>query len=899
MRESDNFNTDNEINIDNEINTDNNINIDNEIRNESEKRILLSDDLKDGKGIYSDDELTPDKLPGLMQMRFPRFGMTTMAWENMTDERRNLRKETYLEKQTAIAFDFYKYVNPKGSWKKLSTDEKFAFFIKYEEKINFFNKVGQMYEMINDIGDWKKLSSAEKEEFINNLGDKSISVYDNLHHKGSYLELSYADKTEMLAENPKYLNEELEKFFNNYGLDEKSVYKDSEADLRKMGFDPDVFEFSVMGKEESVSDQYVQDPKIMEAEAAKYGINSVDALSLKRNVNIIDSMIDDLGKATNRLKGTSENYTNIQLGLKELKKYSEKLAKKGDAVTDEELEKYSRMVKHVDQLAVKYLDEKVINDSSSSYARNRVRTIRNLRRHLHGNIRPLEDAIKARTGNAELTFEEFKDNYYKNYTEKYYSDIEKKAFLHSDSEIRKAFLGDYDLNNVPSSKNGFGTLTRTSLFNMAVLSMINDGEKLEDIYDPEKDVEKKQQAFNKVLNALKQKNNKTEEERAEYEEDMKWISETLYKGFKTVDEMVGNLVKKIDFSRPGEELIKDPDYMLMMLLGDLQHDLWQESKPVRNRMLELEKLDSPGKFNDMSVADYGSLLGTRSGKAQDIHQAVMKSRVRANAILNDKADLNDYSMLVKTSLETIHSTRILQEYKKQNKLSFSKWNEINLDDNREYEIRLIGASSDEYAEFLAGHSELMKPLMPKLLDGSLFNKVKFNYDEENSETTLTGLPTLKELNKIAEEENLKLKNEYFKAQANAAMNRLETKDYYNRLGNVAGTRKYMEDVSYVQVARFMEVRENCGIIDKNADYESLRKNLISSEGFRKNLMSRENPGKLMSIKAVVRSLKDDETFLRQMTKSELKNAKKKSEQPKKENEVKSKSKATGKKPISK
>ena len=848
------------------------------VKKNKAKRTPVVQELKQLDGIHEGKNLSTEEIDAMILKTFPRYAVTTQKAFDKADKAAKLRmKDTCIKDRTQKCEAYYEYVKPGKKWDNLSTDEKFMFYLDYNEKALFYNNIQELYDTsVKKMGSRKfnELSDAEKDKFIERIAGRVRDAVISLHSEDAWYDLTYAQRAEKLPEDLKSAPKEVDDLVRDYGLDKNNVFKSRKADLEQMGFDYEHMEFGPLEKENCISDEYVREDSRMAAEAVKYGINSIDKYSFKSNVNTIDKLIESLDKVTKKLWGTSDNFTNVQTGLKNLKRSAERLARMGDRVTDNDIQRYMDMVVNVDKLAINYLDHKVISSDSSEYAKKRVRAMRDLRRHLHGNIRSLEDAMEARRESIQNNeAEEYKKQHFDNFEKEYYKDHQNATF-NLNGALRDAFQGDVDLGKMNSMK-GFGAIDRTSVFNVAVLYLLNRGERIENIYDAEKDVQKKQEAYKAILKLMNEKNTagkvKNEEEVAN---DKKELARIMNTGLKNAGSIAENLLKKIDFSKPGEELMHDKRYICLMGIGDLQHDIWQETSGVQDELFEAEREAEPNAVRGLDAEGYRDLVTRRTGILPLINRLIVQSKGEINNIVTNPIQEYAFTKIVVNGLRLAQAKRVIKEFKSQNKLDFAKWSVKNFE---KYPIERASYEGDvEFAYMLQENPELGRLLLPRILDGSLFQNVKFNFNAEDFTTTLSGMPSMKTLRAIAEVEKRKIENKHFEEKASEALENLRYNTDIKSIQSAENTRKYMEDVSYVQVVNFMKVYKKAGkSLSKVPSYEELRRDLICSDNFRENLLIKSNPPELCDPRKVLKLLNNEDNYMKTIDKNQVgKNQKK-------------------------
>ncbi|MCR5625553.1 MAG: hypothetical protein K6G11_10050, partial [Lachnospiraceae bacterium] len=285
----------------------------------------------------------------------------------------------------------------------------------------------------------------------------------------------------------------------------------------------------------------------LQAEIEQYGLKSFTLDEMKKNATFIEELYNNIDRNHHAWK-TSKNYKDMRSKLKELRDYTKELANSGRVLNTEDVDKYTQLSKEVFDLSGVYIDNKT--EADSDYAKNRVAAVKDLRLKLGANIHSIENAVDKVI--SEKSGELFEENG-KKFEEK---------FIYS-KEGLDIFKGARFKTTTLTSP--MYNVSRTANQSFTVLALANTGKyRMEDILDPEKLVNEKQQMFRNVAAFTS----------TITDEGQKWLAENIVGGFEKMKAFMNETAEKIDFTDP--DLFNNEEYIKLLNIGTVQYDAWQE-----------------------------------------------------------------------------------------------------------------------------------------------------------------------------------------------------------------------------------------------------------------------------------------------------------------------------------
>ena len=555
-------------------------------------------------------------------------------------------------------------------------------------------------------------------------------------------------------------------------------------------------------------------------DADKYGFSSLDPEGVQKNAKAVGELYKLIDG--NNTWGGSKNYKDMLTEMKKLKELSEKYAKTGMTLSAREADEYKTQMEKVEKLAENYLENKT--DINSDYARKRVDGVKELRRALKANLRPLDEAI-------DRMKEEMRDkvcgDYHKTYRETDTWRCEDNAFYgekYKDPELRKTR---------PYSTSRAAGIT-VSIFAMAATGKYT----VEELMDNSKLREEKAAMYDKVLTCM---------QHSENPENQKWIAKQIYEGQKATEALIDKEIRTIDLSNP--DIMQDKKFCQMLHLSFHQFDAWQEMSHCKDEIFALAKAEHP---EMKRWEDYKEWWGERETKLSDINNQMDKQQSAAVEMVTQK----DYlvapaSQLFSTSY-LIQSTigELARVQKEGTDKPFQEW--ISRDRNIEMHwIANMGVGMQQFGEklgFLNKDPALCQSIAKGFADGTLVKNTTLRYDVHTGEAELSGFPTEKEIKNYAA-------NAKFLQKTDQALQRLEAGQYKNE-------KDFVKDASYAVIGQMYRATGDAMLKGAGQGQtftldEFLAKQM-KDKTFTNSLRSKNNPKKFIPPTEVAKMAKNEE-----------------------------------------
>ncbi|MCR5624624.1 MAG: hypothetical protein K6G11_05205 [Lachnospiraceae bacterium] len=626
---------------------------------------------------------------------------------------------------------------------------------------------------------YKKMMAADtKEKMIDAIMEEE---------KVTYRGLSSFKNVELSSEIADQINEMSKQSVNNVI---KSVRRDIEGELSKNHFWEEYNEF---------------------------GFTDVEADGLKRNAQNINKMYDDI-KAVNKWT-SSPNFEAVVTALKDLKEYSEELAKDGIALGANDREAYNKKVKAVEEAASHYLDNKT--NINSNYAKSRFLAVGTLRRRLNANKTTLHEKVDERVIN------------------------EQERILGTSVGEKYSINGNTMLNVMKGEKNknldikklkssADFSVYRAALQSYVVYSLVNQGHSIDDIMDSDKLKDIKEAEFDKAKELML---NVKEENKIE-------MAKNYYEGFKKMDKLVDDYVKEIDFNKSEEELLKDPKFNKFAYFSHARFDGWQEMSHIKDAMVQYAgEKEGVNNWEDLKNA-----LGKNIGSAtkilkinDDFMDGVLKAKTNKEPSPNTMGQLVQKALTRKAQVDFYKS--VMNDKNKTfveiEKDSYEKMGLIE-------SAIVVNDDMRKLCRSFSSNTKLSKYLVDKIADGSFFKnvQVEFYYKNNMLQSRISNLPTQDEIFKAAEREQ-------FYAKSDAALERLNNKKYDN-------SKDFIKDSALAITGQLY--KKNGDFLTSNGvpvKPEKFAETLMKSKSFAGTLKNSTNPTKWKSGKDMYKAATND------------------------------------------
>ena len=358
-----------------------------------------------------------------------------------------------------------------------------------------------------------------------------------------------------------------------------------------------------------------------------YGFKSLDPAGMKKFAKGIDDIYKNV--KGNNYRGGSENYTNLQKKLKELRDLSAEYAK-GDAVIGEkEARRLDKLSREFDALAVIYQDNK--KDINSSYAKDRVDGIKDARLFVRAMIAPIDSAIN--------DMKEQKDK------ELFGGKLDVFFKYNSLIEMKKIYQGkkyeDPEKLVIPDNMINY-TINRTGGLSVTNFALAATGKyTIEDLMDPDKLRAEKAEMFDKVITAMK---NQTPENR-------RWIAETFYNGRKAAYKMLNDTAKNINFLQP--EIYKDEKFCKLNRFYALVQDAEQEMELCKYDLLPVIQEHEPNVQSWNDVKSIWSPLAVYRDAMESYRESTVKLATERTGLAEHATNATSSYLIMNEALKEL------------------------------------------------------------------------------------------------------------------------------------------------------------------------------------------------------------------------------------------------------
>ena len=539
--------------------------------------------------------------------------------------------------------------------------------------------------------------------------------------------------------------------------------------------------------------------------------------SISANAEAINSMYQTI-KRNDTITG-SKNYGDMKTALKELRDYTRGLADHNTPMGSSEVEKYKELVNKVDNLADHYLMNKKNLDDPSSL--DKVNGVRTLKRRLLTSTHKIDTALEfsKRDHSNQLFGDKF------------------RRFDHFDpaKEDNNPFYGNKYKN--PESRkinsgacSGFTTM-RSAGTSIAIMCMAASGQyTFEDIMDPTKFVNEKKAIYDDVIMTLRDGDNPVSREK---------IARTIHDGRIATDRMLEEQTKKIDFKNV--DVYNDKQFIMTTHLYMARFDAEQEMMRIRPDYIKVAKESNPN-FNNMNDANViWSPMMELGQSMRDIKKNAYDAETSTDPTIarNAAAKLMSNTERIRNHLEVMDK----KKQEAQN-LPVNSW-------FSEAEHAQISATSAALEFAIVNkvpfkeYPEDIKPLLPKMIDGSMMKNVKYELDITKGRTKITsGFPSQEDIHNEAV--NIK-----FLKKTDEAIRRLEGgKENYNN------KKDFVTDCAYALFGQMYRASGMHTPIDattgKKLTLEEFMQKQLKSGVFEKSLKSKKNPKEFTDPKNVAK-----------------------------------------------
>ena len=569
---------------------------------------------------------------------------------------------------------------------------------------------------------------------------------------------------------------------------------------------------------ESMYDHITESPELLAGDAKKYGFTDMTPAGLEKNAKIISDIYDVIEKNNSRGGSRNNNYKNMMDKLKELRDFSRRIAKGKKPMSATQYASYTKLAGEVDKLALHYLDNKT--NINSTYARNRVSGVKELRGILKMNLKPAENTIN--TLQDKIT-SEYLGSVYKTYNE-----------TDPWRDDNNPFYGTKYINESSRRYKTSYSAGRAAGISVTIFAMAASGKySFEDIMDSNKLHEEKQKVFDEVI---KKMNNMTPE-------NQQWIAKQIYEGQKATENMINEQAKLVDFSKP--DVLQDRRLCQMLHMAFHQFDCWQEMKHCSDEIVALANKDHP---EITTYTQYKDWWTARDTALTTLNEAISKQRKNAYNLLTDKNGLQTNAAQTACSTEAIKKTLsdLAAAQKAGGDKPFMEW--ITQEQKFENIVISSGIGQKPYMdkfEFLDESPGMAKAIAPMLVNGSLLKDATLKLDMVNGRATLVGAPTEEEIrNKL-----ITVANEKYLKNTDEAIERLGNKNY-----KYTSKEEFINDAAYALFGQMYRVSKGKSPIDvqtgERVTLEDYTAKMVTNKDFINSLKSKENPKNFMSPKSI-------------------------------------------------
>ncbi|SNU04500.1 hypothetical protein SAMN06297422_10142 [Lachnospiraceae bacterium] len=543
--------------------------------------------------------------------------------------------------------------------------------------------------------------------------------------------------------------------------------------------------------------------------------------SISANAEAINSMYQTI-KRNDTITG-SKSYGDMKTALKELRDYTRGLADHNTPMGSSEVEKYKELVNKVDNLADHYLMNKKNLDDPSSL--DKVNGVRTLKRRLLTSTHKIDTALEfsKRDHSNQLFGDKF------------------RRFDHFDpaKEDNNPFYGNKYKN--PESRkinsgacSGFTTM-RSAGTSIAIMCMAASGQyTFEDIMDPTKFVNEKKAIYDDVIMTLRDGDNPASREK---------IARTIHDGRIATDRMLEEQTKKIDFKNV--DIYNDKQFIMTTHMYMARFDAEQEMMRIKPDYIKVAKESNPN-FNSMNDANViWSPMMELGQSMRDIKQNAYDAETSTNPTIarNAAAKLMSNTERIRHHLEEMDKKKqAAQNIPVNNWFSEAEHGQISAT-SAALEFAIVNkVPFKEYPEDI-------KPLLPKMIDGSMMKNVKYELDITKGRTKITsGFPSQEDIHNEAV--NIK-----FLKKTDEAIRRLEGgKENYNN------KKDFVTDCAYALFGQMYRASGMHTPIDattgKKLSLEEFMRKQIKSGVFEKSLKSKKNPKEFTDPKNIAKMAKN-------------------------------------------
>ncbi len=478
-----------------------------------------------------------------------------------------------------------------------------------------------------------------------------------------------------------------------------------------------------------------------ETESMSYTIEKLNADSIISNNKAIRSLSKTLSDNTN-WRGSSDNYENVVKALNELAEYSKDMLKP----SADQMNRYLELANEADKLMSKYLKEKKLNFFSSSYAHNRVNTMKEIQAKIKENIASMKerqmevDAEEARNFSViednkskleadKIDRVEARNQFYKIHDKYGLSMNENKAIYHGENFTEESVL---------HAKHGALKVDRTGPYSLASLALAaakdengNYKYTFDDIMDPTKLHKEKADMFKRVMD-LYAATDDPETKKSTKEPGATEVAKLMHEGIKRGSEVINEQLSNMNFSNP--ETFKSEQYVKLATFSEAMFDVSQEVAAVEKQVLKVSKEDG---YNFKNISEYQSHTQVLTGVLADIGNSMihlkMNEKKYQDKLASGKTTESDLAEMIVYGAKIKIFEDVLKEYDKEarGKETFTEWYR-----NSGWAENYDNVSAGIKGEIVAHYSKLYenaqkateigKNIHDDVITGEYFNTIKYN-----------------------------------------------------------------------------------------------------------------------------------------------------------------------------